>query len=269
MTTENETAGVGSGAIQASSTASGSAQYDDDSDVAHQANADSDVVEVPEGEVWTGADSNSLSDDSWSAFEDTDFINERGSIQSDTPDAFSEVSDEEEVGFESSEVGDLFVVDEADLLSRAFRDIGDDTLPNSPTKKSEALAMIMTFITAHNLPWTAVDDLLSMVNALFGASEVLPRSTYLFRKLWKGKKKNVEKHHYYCDNCVASVNEIDEHCTVCKKAVNIRDMKKKGCFFSILSIDEQMKCLLFKTKTELHAALKEREQEVVPNNIIR
>ncbi|KAG0444302.1 hypothetical protein HPB47_013947 [Ixodes persulcatus] len=58
--------------------------------------------------------------------------------------------------------------DEASLLSDCFAQYGDSTMPHSTTTKTEIIAMIMAFLASFNLPWTALEFLLLMLNKSYG-----------------------------------------------------------------------------------------------------
>ncbi|KAH7940608.1 hypothetical protein HPB49_002477 [Dermacentor silvarum] len=78
--------------------------------------------------------------------------------------------------------------DDSQLLAKCIADFGTKTLPGSTTTIAVAIVLIMSFIAAHGLPWSAVDDLLKLVDALFGFQRCgLPQSKYLLRKLWSAK----------------------------------------------------------------------------------
>ncbi|KAL1445244.1 hypothetical protein MTO96_045129 [Rhipicephalus appendiculatus] len=82
--------------------------------------------------------------------------------------------------------------DESQLLARCIADFGTKTLPGSATTIAVAVVLIMSFIAAHGLPWSAVDDLLKLVEALFGFQKCgLPQSKCLLRKLWSAKCDSV------------------------------------------------------------------------------
>ncbi|KAH8036184.1 hypothetical protein HPB51_019417 [Rhipicephalus microplus] len=75
--------------------------------------------------------------------------------------------------------------EESDLLARCVADFGTKTLPGSATTIAVAIVLIMSFIAAHGLSWSAVDDLLKLLEALFGREKCgLPQLKYLLRKLW-------------------------------------------------------------------------------------
>ncbi|XP_051982838.1 uncharacterized protein LOC127643926 [Xyrauchen texanus] len=86
-----------------------------------------------------------------------------------------------------------------------FRQIGFDTDMDSvlmsagTTTKAEALLMVMSHAARHNITGTQLDDLLKLINTLFG-KEVIPRSKYLFNKVFKNNSEIVE-FHFYCKTC--------------------------------------------------------------------
>ncbi|XP_049926274.1 uncharacterized protein LOC126406126 [Epinephelus moara] len=86
-----------------------------------------------------------------------------------------------------------------------FRQIGSDTdmdcllMSAGTTTKAEALFMLMSHAARHNVTGTQLDDLLKLINTLFG-KEVLPRSKYLFNKVFKNNSEIVD-FHFYCKTC--------------------------------------------------------------------
>lgn len=59
--------------------------------------------------------------------------------------------------------------DSASAFATCLDEYGDETLPSLTTTKAMAIVLIMAFVVAHNLPWTALDDLLRLIDALFGS----------------------------------------------------------------------------------------------------
>ncbi|XP_045928811.1 uncharacterized protein LOC123985378 [Micropterus dolomieu] len=64
------------------------------------------------------------------------------------------------------------------------------------TTEAEALLMVMSHAARHNITGTQLDDLLKLINTLFG-KEVIPRSKYLFNKVFKNNSDIVE-FHFHC-----------------------------------------------------------------------
>lgn len=85
-----------------------------------------------------------------------------------------------------------------------------------------------------------MNDIVNLVNALFG-SDVLPRSEYLFRKLWADKTQMLVTYHYYCSsrNDLMSVGDSEGElvCPTCKKASRSQFMKRDGFFFRFTEHD--------------------------------
>lgn len=176
----------------------------------------------------------------------------------------------------SDSVSDAPVYDEAQCLADSFAEYGNSTLPHSTTTKAEAVALIMAFLTSENMPWTALDKLLHLVNTLFGAgSDVLPRSKYLFRKLWAAKTENVVRYHYYCRGCGSSIDDASESearkvCSKCAMTFELAQAKSDGCFFITMNLHDQMRHIISQTKQVLHENLvKLREEAQTPSDVIQ
>ncbi|KAL1439217.1 hypothetical protein MTO96_001312 [Rhipicephalus appendiculatus] len=111
--------------------------------------------------------------------------------------------------------------DDTELLARCIRDFGQKTLPCSSTTLAEAILLIMSFVVAHGLTWSAVDDLLKLVNALLGHQQSgLPRSKYLFRKLWAPKIDKIVQQHYYCEVCMSLLEICPNQSLSCSLSIN-------------------------------------------------
>lgn len=135
--------------------------------------------------------------------------------------------------------------DESQLLAKCIADFGTKTLPGSATTIAVAVVLIMSFIAAHGLPWSAVDDLLKLVEALLGSQgSGLPQSKYLLRKLWSAKCDSVSTYHYCCSQCGKLLDicsdKVHVTCNVCRSTVKISDVKSGGTFFSILDVGMQL-----------------------------
>ncbi|KAH9371762.1 hypothetical protein HPB48_022557 [Haemaphysalis longicornis] len=73
--------------------------------------------------------------------------------------------------------------DEIETLSDWFSNFGTQTLTGSGTTVAAAIVSIMAFVVAHGLTRNAVDDLLKLIDALFGAKKTgLPRHKVLAPK---------------------------------------------------------------------------------------
>ncbi|XP_064476236.1 uncharacterized protein LOC135390212 [Ornithodoros turicata] len=116
--------------------------------------------------------------------------------------------------------------DETDLFARCTAEFGTRTLPGSNTTVAVGIVLIMSFIVAQGLPWTAVDDLLNLVDALFGfKNSGLPRTKYLLRKLWAPKYASVVNYHYYCNVCASllkvTADKLHLCCDACQTTLSI------------------------------------------------
>ncbi|KAK8763280.1 hypothetical protein V5799_034111 [Amblyomma americanum] len=90
---------------------------------------------------------------------------------------------------------------ECEFLASDFVELEAATLPGSTTTKAAAIVMIMAFVVTHGLTWEALNDLLRLIDSLFGFKGVLPRSKFVFRKLWSSRKEKLVKRFFYCDTC--------------------------------------------------------------------
>ncbi|KAL1429301.1 hypothetical protein MTO96_016458 [Rhipicephalus appendiculatus] len=156
--------------------------------------------------------------------------------------------------------------DESQLLAKCIADFGTKTLPGSATTIAVAVVLIMSFIAAHGLPWSAVDDLLKLVEALFGFQGCgLPQSKYLLRKLWSAKCDSVSTYHYCCSQCGKLLDicsdEVHLTCNVCRSTVKISDVKSGGTFFSILDVGMQLSSTIERLSGVLFENLSKLKQQ--------
>ncbi|XP_049516681.1 uncharacterized protein LOC125942543 isoform X1 [Dermacentor silvarum] len=124
----------------------------------------------------------------------------------------------------------------------------------------------MSFIAAHGLPWSAVDDLLKLVDALFGFQRSgLPQSKYLLRKLWSAKCASVVKYHYCCSQCGKLLHISSDKallsCNGCLISTKLSDMKSGGTFFSILDLRTQFSSLIARLSSVLYNNLLKLKQQ--------
>ncbi|XP_050034498.1 uncharacterized protein [Dermacentor andersoni] len=168
--------------------------------------------------------------------------------RSDDEQGSSEDSSEESDGFEEaqSESGD----------NRQFSGFSVETLPGSQVTKAGAIAAVMAYAIAHGLTWTALGDLSKLINFLFGAS-VLPRSEYMFRKLWSNEAEEVLRYYYVCETCSAVMTPQGKmaQCQICEHTERLQALKEQGSFFIILDFHKQLSFLIEKTKSELESSL--------------
>lgn len=144
--------------------------------------------------------------------------------------------------------------DREDLMGRCFSQFGTSTLPHSSTTKASAVAMLMSIVHAHNFTWGALDDILKLINKMFGQNQnVLPGSKYLFRKLWSQKTSTVSKKYYYCEraNCSGLLQDDGTGKSTCALCSTSADEEAGRSYFTILDISQQVKHVIAKTKEVL------------------
>ncbi|KAH6930649.1 hypothetical protein HPB50_016163 [Hyalomma asiaticum] len=88
-------------------------------------------------------------------------------ILSDCSESFESETSDGETGEEAADPR-CTLLDESELLASEFAEFGSETLPGSPTTKVAAIIMIMAFVITHGLSWVALDDLLGLIDGLFG-----------------------------------------------------------------------------------------------------
>ncbi|XP_077533532.1 uncharacterized protein LOC144145692 [Haemaphysalis longicornis] len=160
--------------------------------------------------------------------------------------------------------------DSASAFATCLDEYGNDTLPSSTTTKAMAIVLIMAFVVAHNLPWTALDDLLRLIDALFGSKQaLLPTSKYLFRKLWAEHSDKCAQRHYYCDACGGVQTPTASnglYCHHCKTTTSQAQAHYKGRFFTIFDIKEQIRHIISKTKDSLGKNLMEIKNKLLSSS---
>lgn len=176
-------------------------------------------------------------------------------------DEETQQSDADEISIEVDDQEALPAFEEAEFLAGCLKEFGNDTLPNSPTRKADAIAMIMSFAVGHGLTWSCVEDLLKLINSLFG-SDALPRTKYLLRKLWSPKEGKFVKHYYYCEDCKSALQDEGTSvlkCTICGTCRDASLLRSSGTFFSILNFQEQLRFLISKNSDALYENLQKLE----------
>ncbi|XP_077500036.1 uncharacterized protein LOC144110817 [Amblyomma americanum] len=145
---------------------------------------------------------------------------------------------------------------EREFLASDFVELEAAILPGSTTTKAAAIIMIMAFVVTHGLTWEALNDLLRLIDGLFGCKgDALPRSKFVFRKLWSSRMERLVKRFFYCDTCGSVLVSVpgmsSTRCPDCDVSTELCVLKARGHFFIILDMKEQMKCLLAKSKAAL------------------
>ncbi|CAN7939499.1 unnamed protein product [Ixodes hexagonus] len=138
----------------------------------------------------------------------------------------------------------------------------DAPLPGSATTVMMAVVLLASFVIAHALSWAALDDLLCIMNAIFGCI-AMPPSKYLFRKLWNRNKSN---YFYYCEACETLLNS-HMTCEMCNTTYELKKLRANGCFFVIMNIQHQIKHLVTRNKQALHENLEKIAATAANENI--
>lgn len=151
---------------------------------------------------------------------------------------------------------------EEEIFASAFAKLSTEKLPHLGTSKAGATAMAMSFAVAHGLTWAALGDLATLVNAIAG-TEVLPRSQYMFRKLWSTKKDGLVEYWYLCDDCgaVLTVTGVNAVCEICNTEEPVGRLHARESFFVMLNVHNQPRKLIEKTKGSLQEGLLRRSQQ--------
>ena len=125
--------------------------------------------------------------------------------------------------------------------------VGDeDTVYDKPLYEGSsvtvgaAVVLIMTLALRHHLPWVALEDLLALMQIFLPVSSLLPRSRYLFEKLFRSRD-GINELHYYCPFCSSYLsNSHVDMCAQCNKRIEV-DLYRKGNFFIVLPLAAQLR----------------------------
>lgn len=116
----------------------------------------------------------------------------------------------------------------------------------------EILLLIFSFYTKHALTDLALEDLLKLVNVMFG-SEILPTTKYIFKKVY-GNTENALSKHMFCKFCLSSMSsatkieseetEGEEGSTFMCPICSIPQEMSADNSFVTLSVKEQLKQII-------------------------
>lgn len=127
---------------------------------------------------------------------------------------------------------------------------------NTKCTVSDAMLMIHAYSVRHDLSWTAIDDLIRLVNRVVGEKKI-PQSKYLFKqKFVKSIKCNPVKH-FVCHQCnlyLGTLEQIksegNEYCTICQCKIQT-DTKYAKNHFVTIPIREQLTKILERNSDNL------------------
>lgn len=147
--------------------------------------------------VSVGSDLEEIAEDGYNSFQGnkklTDVINPAVGVSNPTSATNDVYEDEDEVSCSAgSDTSACTTPAQAtsshhpdELVSKIFFRYGNAALPGSETTKNEALALIISFIAAAELPWEDADHLLCLVNtySLWPSTGRSPRFQVPFTKI--------------------------------------------------------------------------------------
>lgn len=220
-------------------------EIDTNQQTGEQSLPESSAIPDDYDEVTSDASSSTPAEDSERVSQDSD-----GSLPSSDDEVHSD-DDREDEG------GDPEGAGEGDQLP--FDDV---PLPGSGTTVMMAIVLLASFVIAHALSWTALDDLLCIMNAIFGCI-AMPPSKYLFRKLWN---KDKASYFYYCEACETLLN-LDMTCEICNTTYELSKLRANGCFFVIMNLRNQIQHLVIRNRQALHENLEKIAAAAANENI--
>lgn len=118
---------------------------------------------------------------------------------------------------------------------------------------ADAYSMIYAYSVRHNLNWTAVEDLIHLVNSIIGKDSLHP-SKYMFRKMFKPKEKFTSNVHFWCQVCEkyfgVKQDTVDPVCLNCSNVI-VTDTKYHKNHFVSMPIKDQLKNMLEQNSEKL------------------
>ena len=108
---------------------------------------------------------------------------------------------------------------------------------SSVVTRGQVLSLLLAFFLRHNLSKTALSELLTLLNVL--VPNCVPRSNYFIKEFLNWSKDVTE--HFYCPACSEYVPETDKRCPACYLVADFVKWRKKGYYFLVSSIREQLK----------------------------
>ncbi len=132
------------------------------------------------------------------------------------------------------------------LQENLFRNWKDDLYTGAQITRGQSQLLILSFMLRYSLPDLALVDLLQLLNLHMPVS-CISSSSYLFRKAF-GKPEDSMDFKCMCmnDQCgnIVESNEQKGICVECNSPYDKSICMKEGMFFIVLSIEEQLRCIL-------------------------
>lgn len=137
-------------------------------------------------------------------------------------------------------------------------DLGEDNFfsyeffplhPATSCSVSDAMLMIHAYSVRHDLSWTAIEDLIRLLNRVIGENKI-PSSKFLFKRKFSKSIKSDPIKHFVCQECklyLGTLEEITEadnkYCPNCQCKVQT-DTKYAKNHFVTIPVREQLKNIL-------------------------
>lgn len=157
-------------------------------------------------------------------------------------------------GFESDSDHNSIEFNESDSLNefQTSFNTSDDYVPDVDknihiefnTTVESMMFKVLSYYVRHNLTWVALEDMLSLLNTIFG-QQILPQSKYLFKKFFpKGFNPII---HHFCENCGLYIDEKEsatttKNCSNCEAVVSLNTSGKN--YFITLPLKPQLSDVL-------------------------
>lgn len=120
----------------------------------------------------------------------------------------------------------------------------------------DAMLMIHAYSIRHDLSWTAIEDLITLMNRVIGEVKI-PPSKYLFKQKFTRTIKCNPVKHFVCQECnlylgtLEEINEADKkYCPACQCKVQL-DTKYAKNHFVTIPLREQLKTILERNSDNL------------------
>lgn len=150
---------------------------------------------------------------------------------------------------------EMFTEDSGDYMDQNIEDFCN-LHPNTNCTVYDALLMVHTYSIRHNLSWTAIEDLIRLMNHVIGEDK-LPTSIHIFKEKFKKSNNCIPVKHFVCHNCdvyLGTLNEIKDlesnFCPHCESEIQT-DTKFKKNHFVIMPVREQLKKVLERNSDRL------------------
>ncbi|CAL1672152.1 unnamed protein product [Lasius platythorax] len=141
--------------------------------------------------------------------------------------------------------------DERENTNQSEENLGDHKYPfleeqlsaSTTVSKGEVLLMSLVIGLRHSLSWTAITDILKMINVMFG-ERIVPDTKFLLHKYFSAEIKSAN-YHVYCPNCIKylGIQESIRNLNNCECGFNIKTATTIS-FFVEFNLKDQLKKLL-------------------------